>query len=94
MIPCNLVGGFHGLEGICYLSFQSRNILHSIITTDDQRSDFTTVKTSLLDGVFIIFYTLSTFMSFQKNFSQKCINVLISDWGIFVLLSLSCCYMN
>jgi len=27
---------------------------------------FTTVKSSLPDGVFIIFYTLSTFMSFHK----------------------------
>ena len=29
---------------------------------------YTTVKSSLLDGVFIIFYTLSTFMSFHKIF--------------------------
>jgi len=74
MLQCNLVGGFHCLEGICYLSLQSRNILHSIITKDDHRSDFTTVKTSLPDGdfiIFIVFYTSSTLMPCHKIFLKN-----------------------
>jgi len=95
MLPCYLAGSLDCLEGICYLSLQSRNILHIIITTDDHRSNFYYCKNFPSRWGFHNFLYIINLHVPPQNFSQKCINVLISDWEIFIqLISLSCSYMN